>query len=58
MGNENKKQKDPLRIIVFIVSIVFIAIMWMKNDVISVYNTMPKEQALPLIATTILVFLN
>ena len=31
--------------------------MWVKNDVISIYSTMPKEQALPLIITTVAVSL-
>ena len=36
---------------------LFIAFMWVKNDVISIYTTMPKEQVVPLIVTTILVSL-
>lgn len=29
--------------------------MWIKNDIISIYTTMPKEQIVPLIATTVAV---
>ncbi len=57
MSNENKKQKEPWRIVVFIISVLFIAFMWVKNDIASIYTTMPKEQVIPLIATTVLVSL-
>jgi len=36
---------------------LFIVFIWIKNDVVSIYTTMPKEQVGPLIATTILVSL-
>lgn len=57
MSNENKKQKEPWRIVVFIISVLFIAFMWVKNDIVSIYTTMPKKQVIPLIATTVLVSL-
>lgn len=53
---ENKK-KEPWRIVAAILSIAFIAFMWVENDVISIYTTMPQEQVLPLIVTTIVVSL-
>lgn len=53
----NKNKKEPWRVIVFIISMLFIAFMWVKNDVICIYTTMPKEQVVPLIVTTILVSL-
>ena len=31
--------------------------MWVKNDIVSIYTTMPAEQVAPLIATTIVVSL-
>ena len=49
----NKNKKEPWRVIVFIISMLFIAFMWVKNDVVSIYATMPEEQVVPLIATTI-----
>ena len=53
-----KKQKNETwRIIVGIISIVFIIFMWVKNDIVALYTTMPKEQVLPLIITTITVSL-
>ena len=57
MDNQNKKQKQPWRIIVFIISVLFIVFMWIKKDIVTIYTTMPQEQILPLIATTIAVSL-
>ncbi len=57
MGNNEKKKKEPWRIIVGIISIAFIVYMWMKKDIMTIYATMPKEQVAPLIATTIAVSL-
>ena len=31
--------------------------MWIKNDILTIYTTMPEEQIIPLIATTIAVSL-
>ena len=31
--------------------------MWIKNDIIEIYTTMPKEQILPMILTTAIVAL-
>lgn len=57
MDSKEKKKKEPWRIIVFIIAVLFIVFMWVKNDVVSIYTTTPKEQVVPLIATTILVSL-
>lgn len=53
----DKKKKEAWRIIVAIISVLFIIFMWVKNDIITIYSTMPKEQIVPLIATTIIVTL-
>ena len=50
-----KVKKEPWRIAVGIISVIFIIFMWIKNDIISMYTTMPKEQIAPLIATTVAV---
>lgn len=50
-----KKKIEPWRIIVFVISLIFIALMWVKNDIVSIYATMPQEQVLPFIFTTVLV---
>ena len=39
------------------ISIAYIAYMWISKDVMAIYETMPKDQYLPLIATTVLVSL-
>ena len=57
MENKNNKKKEPWRIIVGILAIIFILYMWVKKDIVTIYTTMPKEQVAPLIATTIAVSL-
>ena len=57
MNNGKNKKTEPWRVFVFIVSVAFIVFMWVKNDVAAVYTTVPTEQVLPLIATTIAVSL-
>ena len=57
MGDHNKKKIQPWRIIVFIVSALFILFMWVQNDVAKVYATAPEGQIVPLIVTTIAVTL-
>ena len=55
MENKDNKKKEPWRIVIGTISIVFIAYMWVKKDIMTIYTTMPKEQVAPLIATTIAV---
>ena len=50
-----KKKIEPWRIIVFVISLFFIAFMWVKKDIASIYSTMPQNQVFPLIITTALV---
>ena len=54
-GNKNDRKIEPWRIVVGILSIAFIIFLWVKNDIASTLATMPKEQAIPLVVTTILV---
>ena len=56
MNNRNNK-KEPWRIVVGILAIAYIVFMWVKKDIVSIYTTMPGEQVLPLIATTVAVSL-
>lgn len=51
------KKKEPWRILVAVLSAVFILFMWVKKDIVSIYTTMPKEDVFPLILTTIAVTL-
>ena len=52
-----KHKKELWRIIVAILSIIFIVFMWVKNYIATIYSSMPKEQVAPLIITTIIVSL-
>lgn len=57
MNNGNKRKKEPWRIIVGIIAIAYIVFMWVKKDIVSIYTTMPKEEVVPFIATTVAVSL-
>ena len=52
-----KQQKELWKIIVGVLSLAFIAFMWIKKDVVGIYAAMPAEHALPLIVTTLAVSL-
>ena len=57
-NNDNKKKKtEPWKIIVGIIAIAYIVYMWVEKDIMTIYTTMPKEQVVSLIVTTILVSL-
>lgn len=51
------QKREPWRIIVATIAILFITYMWMEKDVVAIYSAMPAEQALPLIVITIVVSL-
>ena len=57
MSNNNKKKIEPWRIIVFVIAVAFIIFMWVKKDIAEIYATMPSEQIVPLVVTTIAVSL-
>lgn len=57
MDNKKTKKKEPWRIIVFIISVLYIVFMWIKKDIVAIYGAMPAEQVAPLIATTVAVSL-
>ena len=57
MSNNENKKKEPWRIIVFIISVAYIVFMWVRKDIADIYVTMPAEQVVPLIATTVAVSL-
>ena len=54
---QNKKKKEPWRIVVFSIAVAFIVFMWVKKDIVDIYTTMPSEQIMPLIVTTLAVSL-
>ena len=51
------RKKGFLRIIVGGLAIAYIIYMWITKDIFSIYRTMPKEQAMPLVITTVAVSL-
>lgn len=53
--DKNDRKIEPCRMIVGMISIAFILFLWGKNDIASTFATMPKEQVIPLIVTTIVV---
>ena len=57
MANNKGNKKEPWRVVAFIISVLFIVLMWVKNDIVVIYTTMPSEKVFPLIVTTIAVSL-
>lgn len=53
LNNMNKNK--PLRIIIGILSIAFIVYMWIKKDILSVFNPFTSKDILPYLVTTTLV---
>ena len=50
-------KKAPWRIVVGAISIAFIVYLWSSKDIAQIYTTMPSEQIMPMIITTVLVSL-
>lgn len=57
MNNPAQKKREPWRIVVGLVGVAFIVFLWIKKDVWSTYASLPREQAIPLIVTTLAVTL-
>ena len=56
--NENKKpKKEPWRIIIAILAVIFIVVMWVKKDIVSAFEAFSPDQILPVVATTVVVTL-
>ncbi len=51
------KKNAPWRIIIGIVSIIFIVFMWIQKDIVSIYSSFPKEQLVPLVVTSVAVMI-
>ena len=51
------KKKEPWRVAAFVLSVLLIVFLWSKKDIASIYETMPREQIFPLVATTLAVSL-
>ncbi len=57
MSNEARKKREPWRIVLCVLSLLFILYMWLKKDLLSIYTSMPLQEALPLLVTTVAVSL-
>lgn len=53
----NKQKKEPWRIVVGVIAIAYIIYMWVEKDIVTIYSSMPAEQALPLAVTAVAVSL-
>ena len=51
------QKREPWRVVVAVISIMFIIYMWLEKDIMTIYSSMPTEDALPLIVTTVVVSL-
>ena len=52
MSRSDNKKTEPWRIVVFILAVLYIMFMWIKKDIGAIYADLPREELLPLIATT------
>ena len=57
MQRDRQSPKEPWIITLGIISIAYIVYMWVKKDIVEIYSSMPQEQVLPLIFTTVAVSL-
>ena len=53
MDNKDKKKLEPWRIVVGVLAVACIVYMWVKKDILAIYAAMRREQALPLVVTTL-----
>ena len=49
------KKKEPWRIVVGILSVLYILFLWVKKDIASVYGSLSPEQLIPVMATSVAV---
>ena len=53
MSSNGRKKPEPWRIVVFALAILWIIFMWVRKDLASIGTAVPREQLLPLLATTL-----
>lgn len=53
----NKQKKEHWRIVVALISFAFIIYMRVEKDILAIYSSMPAEQVLSLVVTTVVVSL-
>lgn len=49
------KRPDKWRIVVFIISVLFIMFIWIKKDIGKIAEAVPNDQLVPVIVTSLLV---
>ena len=54
-GSQQQRKTEPWRIIFALISVAYIIFMWVKKDIAAIYESMPVEQIVPMIATTVAV---
>lgn len=57
MNGRNKKTIKPWRMAAGVLSIGVILFLWVKKDVAAIYSTLPPEQLVPVLVTTVAVSL-
>ena len=48
-------KKEPWRLVIGVVSIIFIVVIWVTKDIDAVYDSLPIEQLVPMLATSVVV---
>ena len=48
-------KKEPWRIVIGVFSIIFIVVIWVTKDIDAVYDSLPIEQLVPMLATSVVV---
>ena len=48
-------KNDPWRLVAGVISAIYIVYMWSEKELLAIYSSMPMEEALPLIVTTVAV---
>ena len=46
------KKTEPWRLVLGLVSIVYIVYMWVRKDIAGIWGSLPKEELLPIVLTS------
>ena len=47
------KKIETWRIVLFVLALVYMAVLWSKKDIATIYASVPSDQVFPLIVTTV-----
>lgn len=47
------KKTEPWRVVVALLSAAYIIYMWVKKDIAGIWGSLPKEELLPLVLTSV-----